>query len=189
MRFIIGIIVAVGLIVLLVVLLFGRGPAPAPNATKQMVSYAVTSTVVQYTDDYPVTADQTHVVVETTVGRDQTTLDVERGYQGTVIRTKSYANNPTAYAYFLRALQAAGFTNGKSDTNLRDERGVCPLGHRYIYTIRDGNNISQRFWSTSCGNLGSFKGNASTVRELFQRQVPDYNVLTSGLSNISSIPQ
>jgi hypothetical protein len=122
MRFIIGIIVAVGLIVLLVVLLFGRGPAPAPNATKQMVSYAVTSTVVQYTDDYPVTADQTHVVVETTVGR-------------------------------------------------------------------DGNNISQRFWSTSCGNLGSFKGNASTVRELFQRQVPDYNVLTSGLSNISSIPQ
>jgi hypothetical protein len=56
MRFIIGIIVAVGLIVLLVVLLFGRGPAPAPNATKQMVSYAVTSTVVQYTDDYPLAA-------------------------------------------------------------------------------------------------------------------------------------
>jgi hypothetical protein len=188
MRYIIGFLIGIGLIILLFVMIFrgGSTPAPAPNSTAKMVDYANTSTIMRLVDDYPVTADQVHHQVETIVGRDQTTLNVEQGYQGEVIRSQSYANNPTAYASFLRALQLAGYTNGSDSQDLRDERGQCATGHRYIFEIKDGNRIVQRFWSTSCGNIGSSKGKSGVIRELFRRQVPDYNKLTSGLDNLSS---
>lgn len=184
MRYIIGLLIGIGLIVLLFVLIFRGGSSPAPSTIKPLVSYANTTTTVRYTDDYPIDSDQNHRVVETTVGRDQTTLNVEQGYQGTVIRSQSYANNPTSYANFLSGLQVSGYNKGDTSPALRNDLGQCPLGHRYIFEILNGNNIVQRFWSTSCGNIGSFKGDTATVQELFQRQVPDYNTLTSGLSNI-----
>lgn len=164
-------------------MIFGGGddPAPAPGATKRMVDYANTSTIVRYTEDYPVSANQTHRKVVTTVGRDQITLTVESGYEGDVLRTQSYPNNPTAYANFLRALHIAGYTNVEDNPNLRDERGYCSSGRRYVFETKDGTNTVMRSWSTSCGNIGTFKGKSSEVRNLFQRQVPDYRKLTSGV--------
>lgn len=184
MRYIIGLLIGIGLIVLLFVLIFRGGSSPTPSTVKPLVSYANTTTVVRFTDDYPINADQNHHQVETTVGRDQTTLNVEQGYQGTVIRSQSYANNPASYANFLQALQLSGYTKGDPSPALRDERGECALGHRYIFEILDGSNIIQRLWSTSCGNIGSFKGDSSTVRQLYERQVPDFSKLTAGLDNI-----
>jgi hypothetical protein len=182
MRYIIGLLLGIGFIILLFVLIFRHGSAPATPPIN-LVNYANTSTIVQYTDDYPVNADQNHNVTSTTVGRDETTLNVYQGYQGTLIRTQSYNNNPTAYANFLRALQGVGFTTAKNDPALADERGVCPLGHRYIFEIKDGNRIVQRLWSTSCGNIGNFKGRTTTIITLFHRQVPDFSKLTTGLES------
>lgn len=182
MRYILGFLIGIGLIILLFVLIFRGGSNPAP-LQKPLVDYAVTDTTVQVTDDYPVNLDQLHDQVVTVVGKDQVSLTVYQGYQGTVLRSKDYANNPTAYANFLRALQLAGFDSGKTDPKLQDERGYCPLGHRYIFEIKNGNSTVQRLWSTSCGNIGTFQGKTSTVRQLFQQQTPDYGSLTAGLKS------
>lgn len=182
MRYIIGFLISIGLVILLFVMIFrGGDPAPAPGATKRMVDYANTSTVVRYTQDYPVSANQIHRKVVTTVGRDQITLTVESGYEGDVLRSQSYPNNPTAYANFLRALHIAGYTNIEDNPDLRDERGYCASGYRYIFETKEGDRNVMRSWSTSCGNIGSFKGKSAEVRDLFRRQVPDYNRLTTGL--------
>jgi hypothetical protein len=182
MRYVIGFLISIGLIILVFVMLFrgGGDTTTAPNAPKRLVDYANTTAIVRLTEDYPVSANQTHRQVVTTVGRDQTTLEVKTGYEGDILRSQQFDNNPTSYANFLRALHLAGFAQGSNEETLRDERGYCPTGRRYIYEIRQGSQIIQRYWSTSCGK-GSFEGKAVTVRSLFKRQVPDYNKLTSGL--------
>lgn len=183
MRYIIGFLISIGLVILLFVMIFsgGNDPAPAPGATKRLVDYANTSTTVRFTDDYPVNANQVHRKIVTTVGRDQITFTIESGYEGDVLRTQTYPNNPTAYANFLRALQINGYTNAEDKPELRDERGYCATGQRYIFETKDGDNTIMRTWSTSCGNIGSFKGKSTQVRDLFRRQVPDYSRLTSGI--------
>jgi hypothetical protein len=183
LRYIIGFLVAIGLIILLFVWIFSGGddPGPAPNQTRRMVDYANTTTVVQFVDDYPVNANQTHRQTVTTIGRDAVTFVVESGYEGEVIRSQTYENNATSYANFLRALQLEGYTNGDNNPALVDERGYCAHGRRFIFEIKDGARSIQRYWSTSCGNIGSFKGDTTAVRDLFRRQVPDYNKLTSGV--------
>jgi hypothetical protein len=185
MRYIFGFLIGIGLIVLLFVLIFHHGgPAPAPNGINRLVDFANSTATVSYTDDYPVKADQTHNIVTTVVGRDQASTTVEQGYQGTVIRSQSFANNPTAYAAFLRALQVSGFANGKDDPALSDYRGYCPMGHRYIFEVKDGSRTLMQRWATSCGNTGTFSGRTSTVIQLFRLQVPTYNQLTSGLGSV-----
>lgn len=181
MRYVLGFLISIGLLILVFVMIFRGGSDPAPNVPAQLVDYANTNTTVQFVEDYPVNADQTHRQLTTTVGRDAVRFVVESGYQGTVLRERSYPNNPTAYANFLRALQLAGYTAANTDPSLRDERGFCPTGRRYIFSVRDGERNIQRLWSTTCGNIGSFKGRTDTVRTLYQRQVPDYNELTRGV--------
>lgn len=178
MRYIIGFIIGLGLIVLLFILIF-RGPSTPPSAQHKLVDYANTSTVMQFVDDYTVNADQTHRRLITTVGRDQTTFTVEQGYQGTVMRTQSYGNNEASYAYFLQALQVAGYTNGDTNAKNTDYRGYCPTGRRFIFSIKDGANTIQQFWATSCGGAATFHGKTTTILDLFKLQVPDYDKLTS----------
>lgn len=176
MRYIIGFLISIGLIILLFVMIFRGGNEPAaPSQTRRMVDYANTSTVVQFVDDYAVTADQTHRQTVITVGRDAVTFTAESGYEGNVLHTQTYENNPTSYANFLRALQVAGYANGDNNPELRDERGYCPTGHRYVFEVKDGARSVQRYWSTSCGSVGTFKGRADTIRTLYRRQVPDYD--------------
>lgn len=182
MRYLIGLLIGIGLIVLLFVVIFHHGSSTtAPSTTKPLIDYANTNTVVQYTDDFPVVANQTHRETVTTVGADQVTFSVLSGYQNETIRTQSYNNNAEAYANFLRSMQLAGFTKTNNDPKLKDERGYCPEGHRYIYEIKDGNNTIQHLWSTSCGNIGNFKGLTGTINDLFIKQVPDYNNLTQNV--------
>lgn len=185
-RYLIGLLVAIGLIIVVFIFIF-RGPsnnaaAPAPTASSRLVDYANTDTTVRLIRDYPVTANQTHRETVTTVGRDEVTFVVETGYDGQVLRSQTYQNSAAAYAEFLRAIQLAGFTNGDPKSKQTDERGFCPAGYRYIMEINNGNDVTQRYWSTSCGNLGNFKGRMQSILQLFERQVPDYNKLTSGIS-------
>lgn len=189
MRYVIGFLVSIGLLILVFVMIFRGGASngtTSPNAPKKLVDYANTSVSVRLIDDYPINANQTHRQLVTTVGRDNTRFEVKAGYEGDNLRSQTYSNNPTSYANFLRALQLAGYTLGKNDEKLQDERGFCPAGHRYIYEIIQDDQLIQRYWSTSCGNgQGSFKGRSDTVRILFQRQVPDYIKLTSNIDVIT----
>lgn len=175
MRFIIGFLVTIGLIILAFILIFRSSGTPAVT-TPDINKYASTSVVMQFTIDGPVNADQDHRETRITVGQSQTTMTTLSGYQGTVIQSKSYDNNITAYTDFLHALQLNGFSKGSKTSSIQDDRGQCPLGTRYIYEIIDGAQNVQRFWHSTCGT-GNFRGTTSVINALFIRQAPDYERL------------
>lgn len=180
-RYVVAFLLAVGLIVVVIILIIHglvSGPSSAPNVPKNLTDYVGTNTTVQLTLDSPVASADKHKDVIINVGNYEATLTVTQGYDGQIVRSQSYPMNSNAYATFLRALNYNGFTQGNNDPSLKDERGRCALGSRYIYEIIDPNGDDvQRYWYTSCGN-GTFNGSSSTVRQLFQNQIPDYAALT-----------
>lgn len=181
MRYIIGLLLGIGLIVLTFILIF-RAFSGGGNEqeTKQLnlMDYANSGAVVRYTIDGQVNAASLHNRIRVTVSKDQVLFEQIQGYEGKLVQTKTYPSDVQAFSTFLRSLQIAGYTNGNKEFD-DDERGYCPLGQRYIYEAIDGGDTLQRWWSTSCSTeIGSFKGQASTIRTLFQRQVPEYTNLT-----------
>ena len=174
MRFLIGIFVTIGLIVLILVLLLRGGDSTPQTKISTLADYANSGSSAHYTVDGPVNAEEDHQIIKIDVDADQVVLTVYSGYQGTVVNRDTFPNNKDAYIIFLKSLQTQGFTQANTDASLKDERGQCPLGQRYIYAFNNGTRESVRSWTTSCGD-GTYKGKKSSVRQLFQRQVPDYN--------------
>lgn len=182
MKYFLGFLATVGLIVLVFVLVirgFSGGQEPADRLV--LADHANSSMGVQLTVDGPVTADQTHVGYRITVDRHLAKIETYKGYQNSITNTKSYANNNTAYASFLRALDLAGYTRGADDTSNTDERGVCATGSRFVYEILDSPKGDKRYWSTTCGG-GTFRGEGEEVRELFRKQIPEFSQATAGLN-------
>ncbi len=183
-RYIAAFLLAVGLIVLVIVLIvhgLTSGPTTEAPTAMNLDSYSGTDTKVQLTIDSPVAADATHHDIIITVGNDESTMQVTRGYSGEVERQQSYPMNTVAYATFLHALAHNGYTQGDNDPSLKDERGQCALGDRYIFEIIGGSGDTlQHYWYTSCGT-GTFHGDAAAVRQLFRLQIPDYLKLTSNV--------
>lgn len=184
-RYIVGFLLAVGLIIIVIVLIIKAltgGPKNQAPSVQDITSFANTSTTVQFTIDSPVTASQNHKDIIINVGNAQADLRVTQGYEGQTIREKSYPMNANAYTVFLKALDYNGFTKGNNDASLQDERGHCATGDRYIYEAidPDGNTL-QHYWYTSCNN-GTFQGNVSVIQQLFENQIPDYGSLTGDVS-------
>jgi len=181
MRYIIGLLLGIGLIVLTFILIFrafSGGDTPKQQAI-DLNSYATSNAIVRYTIDGQVTADQVHNRIRITVSKDTVLYEQIQGYEGKLVQSKTYPNNTQAYGTFLRSLDIAGYTNGNKDFD-KDERGYCPSGKRYIYEGIDGGDTIIRWWSSSCSTkVGNFLGSPSVVRSLFIRQVPDYNKLSS----------
>jgi hypothetical protein len=182
MRYFLGFLAAIGLVVLVFILILrGLSGPRQSNVQTLLTDYSKTQTVMRMTIDGPVNADQNHRQVRVTVGRDENMVETITGYQGEVLDTKTYPNNEEAYYTFLRALQLQGYTKGNPDEARADERGVCATGKRYIFEIITGSATVQRYWTTSCDGGGTFTGNTSTIRLLFQKQVPDYSKMTRGM--------
>jgi len=184
MRYIVGLLLGIGLIVLTFILIFkafsGGGDTPQDKAIN-LNDYATTSAIVRYTVDGVTNSDQIHNKIRITVSKDTVLYEQIQGYEGKLVNSKTYPNNSQSYGTFLRALDLAGFQNGNKSFD-DDERGYCPSGKRYIYEAIDGGDTLSRWWSSSCSkSIGSLKGNASTIRNLFQRQVPDYSKVTIGV--------
>jgi hypothetical protein len=183
MKYFLGFLGIVGLVILVIVLIirgFSGGGSKAPKTQASLSDYTNTSTLMRFTIEGPVTADQTYHEVRVTVGRDANTIEVVKGYQGEVTQAQTYANNSDAYGNFLRALQLQSYTKGNPDPKLADERGYCPSGNRYVYEIISGSTDVQRFWIGTCGG-GTFKGNSPTIRSLFRRQIPDFDKIIGNL--------
>lgn len=180
MRFLIGILVAIGLLVLILVLIFTGGGGPRQKAI-QLGDYANTSAVVRLTIDGSVSAPETHRQIQIAVGNNQSTLNIIKGYSGQVISSKSYDNSVASYQVFLLSIGRFGFTSGSSNPKLQDERGYCPLGVRYIFELQNGSNELERYWTSSCGG-GTFRGNTDVIIALFQRQIPDYSSLAGNVN-------
>jgi len=182
----------VGFIIFLVILLklFTGGHKPAPTTgvqVKPLPEYAATDATVSFTTDGIVNGDELHRSIRITISSNQRTLDVLQGYNPSVIQSKSFVNNQEAYDVFLRAIANSGFLvktkNSKAPT---DERGLCPLGFRYILDLnQDGDDLS-RLWASSCGSkVGNSAAAIPTVSQLFEDQIPNYENLV-GQVNLSA---
>ncbi len=185
MRYLAGFLVAIGLLILVFILILKGFSHSGGSKTPQITlsDYANTDTVMQLTIDGPLTSDPQHHGARITIGQLQNTIQTYQGYQNTITSTKTYPNNQSSYNSFLHSLQLYGFTKGSTDPNKADERGYCPGGNRYIYEILSSNGTDiERFWSTSCGGQGNFGGVATEIRQLFIRQIPDYNAITAKLN-------
>lgn len=185
MRYFIGFLVAIGLIILIIVLLFGgsgdSSKTKVPATSKTLDSYANTDAEASMLIDGPVNSDQNHRSVKITVGQNSVVYQEFGGYDGQVIQQKMYHNTRTSYATFLRALDLVGFTRGSTDTKLSDERGRCPLGERSVFEFKQGSHSFERLWVTTCGGAKTYLGNTSATMTLFKQQVPDYTTLNSDL--------
>ena len=183
MRYFIGFLITIGLIILLIVLIFGGGgskKSTLPTSNKSLDSYAGSDAEVRMTIDGPVNADQIHRQIQIDVSKDQITYEQITGYQGGVTKTTNYENNQSAYSDFLRTLAVAGFTKGNTDPQLKDERGYCPLGDRYIFEFIQEDKVIERYWATGCGGVKSFLGDLDITTQLFEAQVPDFNEVNLG---------
>lgn len=179
MRYFIGFLVTIGLIIILVIMLVGGGgkKAAVPTTNKVLYSYANSDAEVKFTADGPVNYDGSHKQVQIIVGRNSIQYNQVNGYNGQVVKGQSFPNNEEAYGNFLRALYHQGYSLGDTDATLKNEKGYCPQGNRYVFALQQGGKDLQRFWSTSCGKPETYKGNASITIELFQAQVPNLDNL------------
>lgn len=181
MRYLIGLVIFILLIIFLIIKLLSGG-SHKTQLPPSLVSYADTATTVRYTIDNPVQAPQTHNDIIIEVGSSSTDIKVTKGYDGEVVKEQSFPMTTSAYATFLLSLQhSAGYTLGNTDPQLQDERGYCATGDRYSYDIiaGDGHRI-QHLWSTSCKDK-TFRGLPDVVRELFTAQVPGFDDYTAGI--------
>jgi hypothetical protein len=179
-RYLLGFLGAVGLIVVVFILVI-RGLSGGDDRSTEttLTDYTRTQTVMRMTIQGEVNADQDHRSVTVTVGRTNNTIELNQGYQDRVMQTRNYASNEEAYGTFLRALQLQGYTRGDTNPDKEDYRGVCPTGSTYIFEIVTGSAVVQKFWTTSCDG-GTFGGNATLIRELFRKQIPDYSDIVGG---------
>lgn len=185
MRYLLGFLATIGLLILILVLLLRGGDSAVETKALNLADYARTDSVAQLTIDGPVTSNSTHEEVTIDVSSDEVVFSLYKGYEGELVNRQSYPNNTNAYTEFLYGLQHEGFTKGNTDPAMKDERGVCPLGQTQVYSFENEGKQLMRFWSTSCGTK-TFHGKTGAVINLFQHQVPDYNKLISGTSLSSS---
>ena len=183
MKYFIGFLVTLGLIIILILLLLrGGGKPKAPVVQKTLDSYASTSAEVRLTIDGPVNANSQHNQVRVTVDNNEVTFEQIQGYSGDVVKTQGYANTQDAYLVLLRSLTLAGFNKGSNTSALKDDRGYCPLGDRYIVEIIQNNQDIERYWTSNCGSPKTFLGNINLTLSLFDAQVPDYQSLVSNIA-------
>jgi len=173
MRYVLGFLVSIGLVVLVVVLVI-RGISGGGETKNQtpLSDYASTDAVMQLVVDGPIIADQDHRAFRITVGNSQVTVEALKGYQFETIESKAFTNNQESYTNFLRAIDAAGFSRGNEKSPNTNPKGTCPSGSRVNLKIWNGATEVQNYWTTSCGGQGNFKGNLQQVRSLFVKQVP-----------------
>lgn len=185
MRYIVGLLIAVGLvfifIIILVRVIFGGGGQTDQPKDAALIDYQNTTTTMRLIISGPIVADEEHRQVQIEVGREKNVMNIIHGYRNDVVRQVVVPSNSIAYGNFLRAIELNGFGSGPGDTN-EEYRGFCPMGSRYIYQIVKDNKVDKQYWTTSCGGDGTFQGQSDMVNQLFQNQIPNYSTLTGDLN-------
>jgi|SRR3989344_2425129 len=178
-------IAVVVLLVFGVVLLTGGDSKEATTAQKAPITladYIDKNSEVTMTIDGKANAEELHRVIRVKISPNQRVMDVIQGYNNTVLQNVTLTNSKASYDTFMRSIASSGFTRENKGAKQKDERGLCPLGQRFIFELHENGEQKQRLWKTSCGSTGgTFAGNFSTVRTLFQRQIPDFDKQTAGV--------
>lgn len=180
------IILVLGLFIWFIMWLFSpkessETPTEQPTDTTSQVEQYDT---VRYIQDGQITAQEQHYSVQITIDAVSRKVEVLQGYNGSVIRSQSYANTSAAYDAFYAAIKNVGFFNKRDNVSGADRTSACPFGQRFSYQAGTPiSSLSLNTWSASCNaKIGTFAGNASGVKTLFKEQIPDYATLTKGIS-------
>ncbi len=183
MRYFLGFFATILLIFLLIFLLFSGDKKPKAPTGKTLDSYAATDAEVRLTTDGPVNAEEQHKQVRISVNRQNVTFEHIGGYNGNIVKRQQFNNTENAYTAFLLSLAHAGFTRTetKPDPALRDERGYCPEGDRYVFELVQNDKDVLRSWATSCDKPKTYLGAVGLTLDLFQAQVPNYSDLTQDI--------
>jgi len=183
MRYLIGLLITIGLLVLLIMLIINSGSPKSKTPTVQPISsFSTTSAQTRLIIDGPITAEQNHQQVQIIVGQDAVIYEEIQGYNGTVVNSQTFANTQSSYYNFLRALGVANFTTGNRDPALVNNTGLCPVGNRYNFQIIENNKYIQNLWATTCPGTKTFEGNVNLTVTLFEAQVPNFDTLTQDLA-------
>lgn len=182
MRYFIGYMLTIGLLILLIVFLVNSGGSKNKHLAqpKLLNSYAYTDAEVRVTIDGPIVAASQHEQLQITVSALETSLQHIVGYDGNVVSTQTFSNTQNSYYAFLSALMQANFTRGVTNSLFPSVTGLCPLGDRYNFVIMQDGQTIQNYWATSCGGVATYKGNVPLTLTLFRNQIPNYGRLTSG---------
>ena len=178
----------IAIIIFIVVLLVRGGGQPeqqTPTGTTilPLPEYAGTTAEVSQTIQGIVNGDEMHRSIRVTVGSDSRELEIIDGYSGDVLSRKTFYNTEEAYVVFLRAINGAGFLAKSKSKFPADERGQCPLGQRYIFTLNQDDEDLSRTWASTCGKaVGTSGASTSTLLTLFRNQIPNYNRLTDDVN-------
>ncbi len=129
--------------------------------------------VARFTVSGPVVASKEHRSYTVEVNPNVVVITLYSDYGQKELDQKSYKNNEQAYSVFLSALDVAEVTSRISGTNEEDDllfEGQCSTGRRYIVALDD----QLVRWSVSCNSQSGTiaKSNMSTIRRLFNEQVP-----------------
>lgn len=175
-------LIGIAIILLVAIFLIAFGLGDKNTSTKKNISledYAFSDATVSVTTDGIINGDDQHRAIKITVSKTHRTLHVYQGYEGTIIKSKSFTNNPTAFEQFLASLQNSKWTavNKRSPASVD---GQCPTGFRYIFASSGINDVPNNLWSTTCSNIrGTFAGDSDLILRLFQLQITDYDSLVS----------
>lgn len=150
------------------------------TSTTEPTYNVTTAATAKFTNDGPVVASDLHRSYTIEVSQNVVMMKVYKNYGQTVITEKSYSNNPESFITFLNSLENLDVTSRLRGTTAEDDnadKGVCPQGQRFILEI----DSNLRRWATTCSTR---EGNAGfdmlAVKNLFDRQVPDFDELIMG---------
>jgi len=106
MRYLIGFLGIIAILILIIVLIVrgGGGSTKGPGSV-DLADYLTSSSQVRMTIDGPVSASETHQAVRISVNQNEATIDIIRGYEGNVDVSKTYPMNPNSYAAFMISLK------------------------------------------------------------------------------------
>jgi hypothetical protein len=185
MRYAIVVLLTLFLIIIGIVVLIGRGNRNASTQTASTVKLAdqvdKDFTRVSWTMQGELVGEEERRAVRVTVSESERVVEVLEGYEENIGKRKTFANTKAAFDTFIQALDRLGFGR-QQETKITDERGVCPLGNRFIYELSSGGEQIFRTWSDNClDSNGTYGGSTSLARQIFKNQITDYDKFVRGV--------
>lgn len=181
MKYVFGFLVGIVAIVIMIVLIVSDPGSNKKTITKPSITltdYVDATDGVRFTTSGPIIANEEFQQVKLTITPKNRTIEIVQGYSGKVIDVTVLPNTTDAYNAFIGALNGSGYVLvSKKADKAGEESTACATGKRYAYQVLNEGSEVNRLWSTSCG-IGTFGGNNSQVRSLFEKQFPEYKKLT-----------
>jgi len=180
MKYFLGILGVILLIIFILVIALGGGSNESSSKdVKKLAEYATEpATAVAFSQAGAINSEENHREVRITVTDSLRQVQIFKGYDGQVLKYETYPNTTSAFRAFLAGIEQVGFSGERRSK--ASVESVCPEGLRYSYELTSNDEEVINTWSASC-DKGTFGGRTSSVRSLFEAQIPDYDDFTDNV--------